>query len=181
MNLLKFKTFATQKLGHFNYANHSSLNSKLLIELHEIGWLRDSSSQNVKAGITRSLLNYSNKDGIKELLSYICSSLISYSANTEYCNSRNAKITDMWGVQYLTGENTDPHTHHPNTLSFVYFVSSQKNDSPLVFCDSLFKFNGKPGELLIFPSHLKHYVPKQKNKNKRTTIAGNVIYTGWTI
>lgn len=181
MNIINFKSFSAQRLGYFKYLNSAYLNSKLLEELNEIGWLRDDTRQNVRAGITESLLNHTDKEGIKLLLNYVCSSSSSYSSNTEYCNSRDGKITDMWGVEYLKGECTSPHTHHPNTLSFVYFVSSEKNDSPLVFCDSFFKFNGKSGDLLIFPAHLKHCVPKQKNKNKRTTIAGNILYTGWIV
>lgn len=179
MKIIEFKTLSSQSIGKFHYSNHKTLNVKLLQKLNQIGWLRDSTSQNVKAGITKSLLSYSSDNDIRELLNYIHSCLQFYIGNTAYHNSRNCNITDMWGVQYLKNESTHTHVHHPNTLAFVYFVQSTKKDAPLNFCDSFYKFYGQSGDLILFPAHLKHNVPKQKNKNIRTTIAGNVLYTGW--
>jgi hypothetical protein len=179
MKIIEFKTLSSQSIGKFHYSNYKNLNPKLLDKLNQIGWLRDNSGQNVKAGITKSLLQYSSDESIRELLNYINNSLQYYINNTCYHNSRNCNITDMWGVQYLKNESTDTHTHHPNTLAFVYFINSTKKDSPLIFCDSFYKFYGESGDLIIFPAYLKHNVPKQMNNNIRTTIAGNVLYTGW--
>jgi hypothetical protein len=83
-------------------------------------------------------------------------------------------IADFWGNHYQKGDFTIFHDHVPATHSFCYFVKCSKNSSPFIFKHSNFKVNAEEGKLVIFPSYLKHYVPKEKDGD-RVTLSGNIF------
>ena len=85
------------------------------------------------------------------------------------------KLVDIWGVLYDKGDYTISHRHRPFTYSFVYFVNTPPNSSPLVFENSNLKINPEPGKCVIFPSSTSHYVPKNK-ANGRSVISGNFVF-----
>jgi hypothetical protein len=86
-------------------------------------------------------------------------------------NHYNLKCVEMWGIIYKKDEGITPHTHHPHTYSFSYYVNAPKGSSPLVFPTSGHKIKPKTGQLVICESRLLHEVPKAK-VDDRCIIAG---------
>ena len=84
-------------------------------------------------------------------------------------------VNDLWGNIYRKGDYTKEHKHLPNIFSFVYFLKSKWYHSPLVFSDSREKIRPTEGTFVIFPSHLKHLVPKHRYRETRITLSGNIL------
>ena len=84
-------------------------------------------------------------------------------------------VNDLWGNIYRKGDYTNEHKHLPNIFSFVYFLKSKWYHSPLVFSDSGEKIRPTEGTFVIFPSHLKHLVPKHRYRETRITLSGNIL------
>ena len=87
----------------------------------------------------------------------------------------NLKCVELWGVLFNEGDYITSHQHGPSLYSFVYFVSTPKGSSPLVFETSGRKIKPEAGKVVIFESRLTHKVPPNKC-NGRVTISGNFIY-----
>ncbi len=85
------------------------------------------------------------------------------------------RLYQIWGQVYNKGDYQCSHEHIPYHWSFVYCVNAPKGSAPLVFDDTNKKVFFKSGDIVIFPSWIKHHVPKNKCE-ERTIIAGNVIY-----
>ena len=94
------------------------------------------------------------------------------------------KVVNVWGASYKKGDWTKNHAHRPCTFSFCYYPKADIRDSsPLCFPELKAEKKGhlgyrvKPrtGQLVIFPSHLVHGVPLQKENRGRVVIAGNII------
>lgn len=85
------------------------------------------------------------------------------------------KLIDIWGALYNENDYATSHQHRPLAYSFVYFVNTPKNSSPLIFDSSNIKINPESGKCVIFPSWLVHSVPKNKSK-ERSVIAGNFAW-----
>ena len=83
------------------------------------------------------------------------------------------KVGSFWANVYRKGDYAQPHCHKPNDFSFAYFVKVKWYDSPFVFTDSGKRIRPKEGRYVIFPSYLKHYVPKNRYNDTRITLAGN--------
>ena len=85
-------------------------------------------------------------------------------------------ISDTWFVRYGIGDQSFPHDHHMNLLSFVYFVRCPKGSSPLVFTTSGKKVKAEEGKIALFPANILHHVPKNKGQG-RLVLAGNLFFT----
>jgi uncharacterized protein (TIGR02466 family) len=105
-------------------------------------------------------------------------------------------ITQSW-LNY-TDENQFHHKHcHPNSLisGVLYINADEKNDKIIFFNEkyerieietmnyNLFNskswwFPVKTGNLILFPSNLKHMVEVKKGSNTRTSLAFNVFIKG---
>ena len=94
------------------------------------------------------------------------------------------KVVNVWGANYKKGDWTKNHAHRPCTFSFCYYPKADIRDSsPLCFPElkadkkEYLSYRVKPrtGQLVIFPSHLVHRVPLQKENKGRVVIAGNII------
>ena len=91
------------------------------------------------------------------------------------------KIDTIWANIYRKGDFTLSHDHEPQRYSFVYFLKSKPNFSPLLFEDINLKTKRKKwkaikpieGRLVIFPGSLKHKVPVHIHDETRITISGN--------
>ena len=97
--------------------------------------------------------------------------------NLSYTKGWDFKLLDLWGQYYEKGDSQATHTHEPCQWSFVYYVKSPKGSAPLVFTDSNKKIFPKPGMLVLFPSWMRHHVPKHNCKEIRSVISGNMSYT----
>lgn len=82
-------------------------------------------------------------------------------------------LKEGWCAIYKNSHYTVPHTHDPAFLSFVYYLKSNTDSSPLVFNKSDFKVQPYDDLLVIFPSYLYHMVPEH-NGGDRICIAGNL-------
>ena len=85
------------------------------------------------------------------------------------------KLSNLWGQWYRKGDYQIAHTHYPNQWSFVYFVNTPRGSSPLVFTTSNKKVAAKAGNMVIFPSWMRHHVPPNKCEG-RSIVAGNFYY-----
>ena len=84
------------------------------------------------------------------------------------------KIVSLWGAHYKKGEYTIYHSHMPCVISFCYYPKADKDSAPLVFSELDYELYPEEGQLVIFPSHLKHGVPSQR-EGERMVIAGNIV------
>ena len=84
-------------------------------------------------------------------------------------------LNNFWANVYSKGEYAKPHCHRPNDFSFSYFVKAKWYDSPLVFTDTGVSIRPKEGRFVIFPSYLRHHVPKHRFKETRVTLSGNYL------
>jgi hypothetical protein len=83
---------------------------------------------------------------------------------------------DFWANVYHKGDYADPHLHTPAAYSLVYFLKSKWFYSPLSFTSFRQKIRPRMGRFIIFPSYLRHYVPKHRYNESRMTISGNFYY-----
>ena len=108
-------------------------------------------------------------------------------------------IDEIWMNAYEESNFQEPHSHLPGFFSAVHYICyDPKVHSPTVFMnpqmdvysfmfdDSFMdeeknshlkestKFDVVEGDLIIFPSHLKHCVRKNNTKNLRMTISFNI-------
>jgi|TARA_A100001391_G_scaffold77239_1_gene49893 hypothetical protein len=78
---------------------------------------------------------------------------------------------DVW-INYSYKGNSNPVHNHLGFISGVIYLNN-KNDATY-FVDKNITFVGKKGDMILFPSFLKHKVEKQKKEYERITFAFNV-------
>jgi len=82
---------------------------------------------------------------------------------------------DCWGAIYQENDYTLPHTHGPAMWSWVYYIQIPNNPPPLYFREAKLKVFPKPDELIMFPGHVTHEVPKAIDMiGERIVLAGNI-------
>ena len=108
-------------------------------------------------------------------------------------NKLNFKVSNLWVNINGKGAMHRPHLHVGSILSGIYYISVPKNSGNTCFSNpNLFAFNCLPknayekytinnssevfyelidSKLLIFPSHLLHYVFPNKSNQNRITIS----------
>jgi hypothetical protein len=154
-----------------NYPKHNDLKKEIVGYLETLIDVQNKQT-NVKASMTD--WNITSPE-ILNLKNYIVDFL-----NKKYffVEERNQMFifNDFWGNIYRENEFTIEHDHLFSIFSVVYFLKTNpRNDSPLVFSFSKIKITPNEGSFIIFPSYLKHKVPKQKSKNNvRITLSGNI-------
>ncbi len=80
---------------------------------------------------------------------------------------------DLFFVRYNKGHHAVSHDHIPAIWSWSYYVKCPAGSSPLVFTTSGKKANLKEGQCIVFPSSVKHHVPKN-NCDDRVVLVGNI-------
>ena len=82
---------------------------------------------------------------------------------------------DCWGAIYNQHDFTKPHTHGPALWSWCYYIQVPNNAPPLYFREAKLVVNPKPDEIVIFPGHVTHEVPKASDMTEeRIILAGNI-------
>ena len=82
---------------------------------------------------------------------------------------------DCWGAIYEQYHHTKPHTHGPALWSWCYYLQVPENAPPLYFREAKLKVYPKPDEIVIFPGHVTHEVPKANDMiGERIILAGNI-------
>ena len=107
----------------------------------------------------------------------------------------NYFITKSWVAYTEKGEHIASHDHGASHFSFVYYVQINENHSPLTFYEPTNRFympdatewneqnhqnvtiNNEPGQLIVFPSWLKHGTKKTQENSPRISISGDIIMT----
>ena len=79
-------------------------------------------------------------------------------------------IREMWGAIYHKNDYTIKHWHWPCTWSFGYYLKTSETTPPIVFHNAIqgssvgnISYNPKTGDLIIFPSWLKHGSNQDQN------------------
>ena len=75
----------------------------------------------------------------------------------------NLHLLNFWVMEYEKGNHAIRHNHWPATLSGVYYIDVEENNSPIIF-ENNFTIEPKNGMLLLFPSMVYHEVPPSKGK-----------------
>jgi len=104
-------------------------------------------------------------------------------------------ITKSWVAYTEKDQHIAAHDHGASHFSFVYYVKKNKNHSSITFYEPNQRFympdatewndqnhqnvliNNEPGQLIIFPSSLKHGTEKTKEQSPRISISGDIIMT----
>ena len=158
----------TQKLEIIieNYPKYKSLNKKLLLECKKCP-----QNNNYYTNIIGTKLFVEDDPYSESILNWVIKILKKkfHNINSEPLNYNKS----MWFAQYNEGDYTKVHSHEPYAVfSWVYFVNCPKGSSPLILNTT--KIKAEEGKLVIFPAFIKHYVPKNKCKN-RITLVGNML------
>ena len=95
--------------------------------------------------------------------------------NFSYDGIFDLKLRNLWGQYYKKGDYQITHAHNPLSWSFVYYVNAPKGSAPLVFETTGTKIRPEEGKVIIFPSIMRHGVPKNNCKD-RLTLVGNIPY-----
>tara|TARA_R110000803_G_scaffold36285_2_gene78005 strand:+ start:156 stop:692 length:537 start_codon:yes stop_codon:yes gene_type:complete len=102
--------------------------------------------------------------------------IIQDEVNTKFYPNYYERFTlilgSAWTAIYKEDHYAVSHNHLPAQMSFIYYLKSNNNSSPLLFDGCDFQINPHDGLLVVFPSHLFHNVPKHKGED-RICIAGN--------
>ena len=80
---------------------------------------------------------------------------------------------DNWFVGYDEGDVCKSHDHIPSLYSWSYYINAPEGSAPLIFTTSDKKVKTETGMAIIFPSSVRHYVPKN-NCCDRMVLVGNV-------
>ena len=78
---------------------------------------------------------------------------------------------DIW-INFATKNHQSIKHSHQGTMSGIIYVQNTES-SPTCF-ENGYKHYGKPGEILLFPSSLFHWVESISGKDERITIAFNI-------
>tara|TARA_R110002012_G_scaffold97381_2_gene234032 strand:- start:830 stop:1411 length:582 start_codon:yes stop_codon:yes gene_type:complete len=79
--------------------------------------------------------------------------------------------SDLW-INYAYKNNFNPIHNHNGFISGVIYLQNQ-NDSTIFPYQNL-AFKGKPGDMILFPSHIEHQVDEIKDDYERITFAFNI-------
>jgi len=155
------------------YPFHKQLKDELvpLLENHPDEMDRKT---NVKATMTEYDWN-PKSDRLERLKNILLENAFS-NCNFKWSDGIDAQyfMKHFWANIYRKGDYAQSHSHKPHTLSCVYFVKAKWYDSPLVFSDSGKKIRPKEGTFVIFPSNVRHLVPKHRYRETRITLSGNM-------
>ena len=122
--------------------------------------------------------------------------LDNYVSEIMKCKNK-AKITNSWANYSFTGNNHAPHTHSNSVVSGIYYVQVEDSvpfiefehvgprylvqfpmTEETIFNSNVYNINVKNGMLVIFPSHIRHSVPRNDSKQWRISVAFNSFLLG---
>jgi len=85
-------------------------------------------------------------------------------------------IVNAWVAIYKSGDYCVEHHHGRSSISFVYYLKTDDNSSPLIFPRSNWSFHPSEKEnLIFFGGYLPHAVsPHPDNAEDRIVLAGNM-------
>ena len=129
---------------------------------------------NVKAWMTNWFLHKQYKS-INEVCNQAIHIVKSVTKNDQKGTLENFFTFDCWGAIYEQYHHTKPHTHGPALWSWVYYIQVPDNAPPLHFREAKLSVHPKSDEIIIFPGHVTHEVPKANEMiGERIILAGNI-------
>ena len=171
MNCFKIKSYSDVILG--TYPFHDTLKKELVPLLEEYTNML-SEKTNVKASHTEWDW-LPNNSKVKNLKKFIIDTIMTvYKPHRINSHSLELKVNNFWGNLYEKNDYTRSHHHIPSLYSFAYILKSKWYHPSFIFTDSGKKIPSKEGTYIIFPSHVRHHVPKNRFKDYRMTLSGNV-------
>jgi hypothetical protein len=151
----------------FHYPYHKELKKEVIEYLKDHTDVQNRET-NIKALMTQWNISTPQIERLKEFAL----------SNLRFFKSLDKKFTfifnDFWANIYSKNDYAIPHIHNPYPYAFVYFLSSKRNHSPLIFSYDKKKIIPEEGKFILFPGVLIHEVPKNKYEEKRITLAGNI-------
>ena len=140
---------------------------KLLDRIYELGDVQERRTS-VKATVTDWMVHCCSND-FDELIGQL------------YVLYPKHQVEELWGCTYQQGDFAQTHNHSGFDLSFVWFVDTCPNCTPLVFPDPehpwmppLRVFTPHRGNLHIFDGNDIHYVPPHTCNHDRVVMSGNL-------
>ena len=145
-----------------------------------------------KHSINESYVDLSVSNEIKkEILSHCLNFL---KVINWFADSLDYEITNMWLNEYSKVDSfQDKHSHQGSLISGTYYVDMPSDGHPIIFSNphedvippliyttsktfsnfnsAEWKFHPTEGQLFMFPSNLKHYVPKSNTSGFRRSIS----------
>ena len=140
------------------------------------------------------------EDSLKDLIIEIEKSLVSFKEVLGLRKEFKLKIINLWANASGAGAINTPHLHYGSVLSGVYYVTLPHQsgrlrimnpnadhfsvfafmggienyiEKPTPFTINHIEFSGQPGAIVIFPSHLCHYVLPNLSNEVRISISFN--------
>lgn len=113
--------------------------------------------------------------------------------------SYSLHMTTSWANKHNPGDFSQEHNHNNSIISGIYYTDVDENSGDLIFANPFANFGltlelqlenygqfnasearitPKNGDLILFPSSLKHKVDKNRSSNDRFSIAFNVMAKG---
>ena len=140
-------------------------------EIYKIGD-KQNNQTNVKA-IMSSYWIWDDTDVLNPLMKEILNTISKLFPIKD--DTQQYKLIDCWSTIYKKGHHTVPHKHKHYPISWVYYLKSNPNSSPLVFNECNFHIPPEDDLLVVFPNHFIHSVPTQTDNEDRIGLAGDVI------
>tara|TARA_B100002019_G_scaffold233260_1_gene207231 strand:+ start:315 stop:818 length:504 start_codon:yes stop_codon:yes gene_type:complete len=141
------------------------INSSLRDDATKVKW-----SNTKKSNVQAQMSGWQTHTPSTKILTDWIIHIITTVTNTPYITYL---VSDAWFAQYDQGDYTNDHCHYPLTWSFVYFVKSPPNSSPLVFTTTKYAVPPEENRVVIFPGCVRHHVPPNQS-NGRLVYAGNL-------
>lgn len=101
--------------------------------------------------------------------------------NIRYSLAGDPKITASWITKFVKNNYSAVHDHGPDDISGCYYYKTSGSDGDFFF-ESPSNWGGrhtitpKEGQLILFPSWLKHGVTTNNTKNTRMSVAFNIKF-----
>ncbi len=126
---------------------------------------------NVKASMTEWDLN-SKHFQVEKICNHAIK--VARSIHPKSFNSPEFYTRRCWGASYTKNQYTKEHNHTPNLYSWCYYVRMPDGASPLIFSEAEKIIYPNAGDLILFSSLVRHYVPPNKSVEPRIMLAGNI-------
>jgi len=136
--------------------------------------IRSHVSEERKSNVKAQMTNWFLHQEYGNIITQVCEQIIGIASSL---SDRKLKYTtyDCWGAIYKSNDYTVTHTHWPALWSWCYYIQVPENSPPLVFPQAKLKVFPKKDEVIIFPGHVQHEVPKCTDmQGERIILAGNI-------
>ena len=80
---------------------------------------------------------------------------------------------DIWMNFTYKGDDNPMH-NHAGSLSSIIYIQDDEDSLPTEFPDVNYSHKSSPGQILLFPSHLQHYVVTKQTEGERITSSFNL-------